>query len=152
MPCDAMSDFYRTQAASFSVTCASPWHGLRCCVAMRRRLCAFRARMALRMRMACACDFHIRPGCGDLRFERYLAETPPQVDVRAYVVNRCDELAASASGLNIPVIYESSGIVGDLIAGVVVRAALYVVVEYDRIALAIRAKSALAAKTQMMHV
>ncbi|MDO4442927.1 MAG: class I SAM-dependent methyltransferase [Slackia sp.] len=55
--------------------------------------------------------------CGNLRFERYLEEALPCADVRAYAVDGCDELAASASELGILVTYESSDIVGGLIAG-----------------------------------
>ena len=55
--------------------------------------------------------------CGNLRFERYLAEALPHADVRAYAVDSCDELAAEAGNPAIPVTYESSDIVGGLIAG-----------------------------------
>lgn len=56
--------------------------------------------------------------CGNLRFERYLAEVLPHADVRAYAVDSCDELAAATGDLEIPATYESSDIVGGLIAGV----------------------------------
>ena len=55
--------------------------------------------------------------CGNLRFERYLAEALPHVDVRAYTVDSCDELAADVGIPAISVTYESSDIVGGLIAG-----------------------------------
>lgn len=55
--------------------------------------------------------------CGNLRFERYLAEALPHADVRSYAVDSCDELAADVGSLAITVVYESSDIVGGLIAG-----------------------------------
>lgn len=56
---------------------------------------------------------------GDRPFGRYLAEMLPQAEVRAYAyaVDGCDELASGADGPAFPVAYESSDIVGGLIAG-----------------------------------
>ena len=55
--------------------------------------------------------------CGNLRFERYLEEALPGVELRVYAVDSCDELVASADGPNTPVTYESADIVGGLIDG-----------------------------------
>lgn len=116
--CKVTSDFYRAQAASFSATRTAPWHGWQRCVA------AMTKAMGLSGEDGFACANGMRPAisvldlaCGNLRFERYLAEALSQASVRAYTVDSCDELAASASELNIDVTYESSDIVGGLIAG-----------------------------------
>lgn len=185
--CNVTSDFYRAQAASFSATRTSPWHGWQRCVAVmaealgvaggiscdglqgpseasgalmapasgamppnsrvaqddclktsasgRKAFCANCAEGKITHGEAapgegssgsvrCAAEADSRAGlsvfdlaCGNLRFERYLAEALPYADVRAYAVDGCDELATDAGGLTIPVTYESSDIVGGLIAG-----------------------------------
>ena len=185
--CNVTSDFYRTQAASFSATRTSPWHGWRRCVAVvaealgvaggvscdglqrssgangalmvpasgaippnsrvvqggclkasasgGKTFCANCAEGKITHGETapdegasggarCAAEADLRRGlsvfdlaCGNLRFERYLAEALPYADVCAYVVDSCDELAADAGDLTFPVIYESSDIVGGLIAG-----------------------------------
>lgn len=116
--CNVTSDFYRAQAASFSATRTSPWHGWRRCVD------AMVAALGVAAGEGSACASDARPGvsvfdlaCGNLRFERYLSQALPHADVRAYAVDSYDELAADAGGLEIPVTYESSDIVGGLIAG-----------------------------------
>lgn len=116
--CNVTSDFYRVQAASFSATRMSPWHGWRRCVD------AMAAALGVAAGEGSACASDARPGvsvfdlaCGNLRFERYLAQALPHADVCTYAVDSCDELAADAGGLEIPVTYESSDIVGGLIAG-----------------------------------
>ena len=139
--CNVTSDFYRAQAASFSATRTSPWHGWQRCVAAMVEALGVAGHVAgeiARSEAAAdggvgegarrAADAIVRPGvsvfdlaCGNLRFERYLAEALPHVDVRAYAVDSCDELAADAGGLEIPVTYESSDIVGGLIAGAPLR-------------------------------
>lgn len=76
----------------------------------------------------CEAEAGVRPmifvfdlACGNLRFEVYLEEALPYADVRVHAVDSCDELAASARGLALPVTYELSDIVGGLIAGAPLR-------------------------------
>ena len=116
--CNVTSNFYRAQAASFSATRTSPWHGWRRCVD------AMVAALGVAAGEGSVCASAARPdvsvfdlACGNLRFERYLAQALLRADMRAYAVDSCDELAADAGGLEIPVTYESSDIVGGLIAG-----------------------------------
>lgn len=128
--CNVTSDFYRAQAASFSATRTSPWHGWRRCVtAMAEALgVADCVTGGISHGEAAsddgAGDAGLRPNvsvfdlaCGNLRFERYLAGVLPCANVRVHAVDGCDELAADVGIPAIPVTYESSDIVGGLIAG-----------------------------------
>lgn len=139
--CNVTSDFYRTQAASFSATRTSPWHGWQRCVAAMADALGMAGRVEGGIAHGEAAsdggsgegarymaEAGLRPmisvfdlACGNLRFERYLMQALPHADVRAHAVDSCDELAADADGLEIPVTYESSDIVGGLIAGAPLR-------------------------------
>ena len=78
--------FYRAHAASFSATRSAPWQGWRRIVDV--------ARDALG---GAACPRIADIACGNLRFERYLAERLPGVSPEVLAVDSTPELAADAA-------------------------------------------------------
>ena len=103
---DLNTRFYRANAASFSATREAPWDGW-------RRIAAH----------AAACVDALAPGkplkvldlaCGNMRFERFLAEELPGARFEFHAVDNCGELAA---GLSFPagVVYHNVDILGALL-------------------------------------
>lgn len=79
--CALTGEFYRANAESFSQTRQSPWQG------WVRLLEVMDARAAER-ELLCVLDL----ACGNLRFERYLADALPGRVLSGYAVDNCDPL------------------------------------------------------------
>lgn len=99
------SEFYAQTAASFSATRQAPWAGWQRVLdetgaARRERLCV------------------LDLACGNLRFERFLAERCPASDVCAFAYDGCDELAKGQEVPGVTVDYRLLDVVEALFAGV----------------------------------
>lgn len=79
--CALTGEFYRANAESFSQTRQSPWQG------WVRLLEVMEARAA-EQKPLCVLDL----ACGNLRFERYLADALPNRMLSGYAVDNCDPL------------------------------------------------------------
>lgn len=94
----ATSDFYRTEAKSFSATRERPWEGWRK-VALAVEDAIEKAAEGPAANPSDRCEaFRRLPfrmldvGCGNLRFERFLAEALPDAGFEALAVDGCMEL------------------------------------------------------------
>lgn len=70
------SEFYRTHAASFSAARTRPWEGWRACIAGWDE--------------GAQCVSVLDLGCGNLRFEAFLARERPDASVTAHAVDNCE--------------------------------------------------------------
>lgn len=85
--CAITSEFYRCQSESFSATRSSPWKGwTRCLDEMRGASVAGGE---------CCSVFDV--GCGNLRFESFLASACPEYAWTFYAVDNCESLVPSAA-------------------------------------------------------
>lgn len=82
-------DFYRRCAPSFSNTRQAPWEGWRACLPLLREASRDDGAGGRKLEL-------LDVACGNGRFEAFLADGLPDVDVHATAVDDCDELMAGA--------------------------------------------------------
>lgn len=110
------SDFYARESASFSATRLAPWHGWEetwQLIATREPALARRAADAASAPLAV-----LDLGCGNLRFERFLAEHTG-APARAIAIDNCPKLATLGGNLpsRITVKFQTLDIVESLLGG-----------------------------------
>ncbi len=102
------NDFYRAHAASFSATRQAPWPGWRRVAETARDLLEGGAPTVLDV------------ACGNLRFERFLADALPRAHTTVYAVDDCADLAADTARAGLPahsVRYRQEDVLGTLLSG-----------------------------------
>ena len=101
-------EFYARTSASFSATRSTPWEG------WKRILAAVQAEDERRcVKSLRALDL----ACGNLRFERFLADAWHPGQVEAFAFDACDELAMADSVIGPKVHYRHLDIVAELASG-----------------------------------
>ena len=104
--CDLTSEFYRANAESFSQTRQTAWQGW-----ARVLQAAGIAGGAERLRV-------LDLACGNLRFERYVAQQLPEVPLTCYAVDNCGSLVESACAEGLPrVTFQKLNVIDALAAG-----------------------------------
>lgn len=89
--CDLTSEFYRANAESFSQTRQAPWQG------WERALAAAGVAAATASSRTAAAPLRVLDlACGNLRFERFLAERLGAGRLRCFAVDNCDPLVDQA--------------------------------------------------------
>lgn len=95
--------FYAEHAASFSATRSAPWEGWSRAAELLTQLRWTRGRGG----DSCPCSpLVLDLACGNLRFERFLLNAFPGVDLRFHAVDACPDLAKDASQIPGTVFYE----------------------------------------------
>ena len=98
-------EFYQKTAESFSATRNAPWQGWR--------------RVAEMVELPSA-DVPFRMldlACGNLRFERYLADSFPGRPIEAWTFDSCNELALSGCAPGVTIHHQNLDVMGELFAG-----------------------------------
>lgn len=86
--------FYTEHAASFSATRSAPWEGWNHAAGLLTQLRWPRAHNG---GASCHSPLVLDLACGNLRFERFLLNAFPSVDLRFHAVDACADLAKDAS-------------------------------------------------------
>ena len=130
--CDLTSEFYRANAESFSQTRQAPWQGWERALAAAGIVAADAAAgvaAAGEVAAGVAAAASSRPAasplrvldlaCGNLRFERFLAERLGAGRLRCFAVDNCDPLVdqAQTPGVLPPVSFQNLDVVDALAAG-----------------------------------
>ena len=110
--CDLTSEFYRAKAESFSQTRQAPWQGWERALAAAGVVAASSRPAASPLRV-------LDLACGNLRFERFLAERLGAGRLRCFAVDNCDPLVdqAQTPGVLPPVSFQNLDVVDALAAG-----------------------------------